>query len=301
MAGRTYILIWHNPGGTRQRYKLEARTWIGRPGGFRLKSQGLNPYSVILYREDNSEYIETGYIDSTVSRRHATLQPSTNGVIVRDVGTKGKGSLNGTYINGKKIPPLEDVVAKPGDIITVGAQSTFKIGILAEDVVVEPTRPGEILVLDASRARLTRDLYMRSVRLEDGRIMIVAPRGAGASFDADDGHRININGRGVSTSEYKRSLLLSIENMLKDAVFILDEEPPDLERVEEAAQNVKAILALQEASRVLVEIVDRQIINDISSIADLVIKGRHNQAQLKRLRKEISTLIKAIELVLKSL
>ncbi|MCE4624385.1 MAG: FHA domain-containing protein [Desulfurococcales archaeon] len=301
MAGRRYTLIWNDLKGSRRRYIVEAPTWIGRPGGWKIKAPGLDPYSVILYREDTGEYVATGYEDSTVSRRHALLKPSVKGVLVKDVGTHGRGSLNGTYVNGERIEPLLEVLARPGDIITVGAQASFKVGILSEDVVVEPTKPGEILVLDSSKARLSRELYTRSLKLEDGRIIVVAPRDVKTSFDADEGHRIRIEGRGTSTKDYERTVLLSIENMLKEAIHALELEPRDEKKIEEAVENVRAILILQETSKVLLKIVDKKMVDEIASIADLVVKGRHSPAQLNRLRMELSTLVKVIEIKLKSM
>jgi len=50
--------------------------------------------------------------DITVSRRHAEIEPTDGGYLVRDVG-----SLNGTYVNRERI---EQARLEPGDELQVG-------------------------------------------------------------------------------------------------------------------------------------------------------------------------------------
>ena len=56
--------------------------------------------------------------DSMVSRRHARLAPSGDGLEISD-----EGSSNGTWLNGSRITRA---VARPGDEITFG-QSRFRL------------------------------------------------------------------------------------------------------------------------------------------------------------------------------
>jgi pSer/pThr/pTyr-binding forkhead associated (FHA) protein len=55
--------------------------------------------------------------DATVSRRHASLAPEADGVLLRD-----EGSSNGTFVNGQ---PVQQHLLHPGDEVRIGA-STFR-------------------------------------------------------------------------------------------------------------------------------------------------------------------------------
>jgi pSer/pThr/pTyr-binding forkhead associated (FHA) protein len=60
--------------------------------------------------------------DITVSRRHAEIERTATGYVVRDVG-----SLNGTYVNGERIE--RDVPLQQGDEVQVGKfKLVFLIG-----------------------------------------------------------------------------------------------------------------------------------------------------------------------------
>ncbi len=50
--------------------------------------------------------------DSTVSRRHAVLKRTADGIEVRDLG-----SLNGTWVNGWRV---ERATLRPGDVLQIG-------------------------------------------------------------------------------------------------------------------------------------------------------------------------------------
>ena len=53
--------------------------------------------------------------DDSVSRKHAELEPTPEGVVLRDLG-----SANGTLVNDERLEPQQPVVLQPGDIITFG-------------------------------------------------------------------------------------------------------------------------------------------------------------------------------------
>jgi hypothetical protein len=55
-----------------------------------------------------------------VSSRHAYLQATDDAVRLFDGALDGKPSLNGTYVNGRRVPP-EGVVLQPGDHILLAA------------------------------------------------------------------------------------------------------------------------------------------------------------------------------------
>jgi adenylate cyclase len=66
--------------------------------------------------------------DPTISRRHAEITLSDNGVLVKDLG-----SSNGTFLNGAKIAEAE---AGPNDVVTFG-----KVAFRVKEVTTAPPRP----------------------------------------------------------------------------------------------------------------------------------------------------------------
>jgi DNA-binding response OmpR family regulator len=59
---------------------------------------------------------------SSVSQRHAILRTTSEGWAIIDIGTYGKGSTYGTYINDIRIAPNKEVVLRPGDEIRLGTK-----------------------------------------------------------------------------------------------------------------------------------------------------------------------------------
>lgn len=59
--------------------------------------------------------------DLSVSRRHCSVEQYGKGFVITDLG-----SANGTYVNGKKIPPNQPVWLKNGMIVKIG-MNTFKL------------------------------------------------------------------------------------------------------------------------------------------------------------------------------
>jgi pSer/pThr/pTyr-binding forkhead associated (FHA) protein len=84
--------------------------------GERFELDGEAPLS--LGRDPDSDLF---FDDVTVSRRHALLEPSPEGIWIRDCG-----SLNGTYVNRRRI---ERVLLDDGDEVQVGKyRLTFLAG-----------------------------------------------------------------------------------------------------------------------------------------------------------------------------
>jgi len=62
-------------------------------------------------RLDGIASIDTSYISNT----HLQLYASYGGLYVKDIGTDGSGSRNGTYINSQKLSPSSRVKIEVGD------------------------------------------------------------------------------------------------------------------------------------------------------------------------------------------
>jgi len=59
---------------------------------------------------------------TSVSQRHAVLRKTTDGWSIIDVGTYGKGSTYGTYINDIQLEPNKETVLHSGDEIRLGTK-----------------------------------------------------------------------------------------------------------------------------------------------------------------------------------
>ena len=74
-----------------------------------------NPLGVYIYYPGISTAYFTGIISATVSRFHVKIEEVNKRVFLIDHGVDGKGSRNGTYLNGERIKPGQKVLLKPGD------------------------------------------------------------------------------------------------------------------------------------------------------------------------------------------
>lgn len=85
------------------------KVFIGRLGDEDLTRLDIDPsreyaiWGLFLFPPDGREYISMDVIRSSVSRRHAVLLLKNNSLYISDHGPDGKGSTNGTYVNGEKI------------------------------------------------------------------------------------------------------------------------------------------------------------------------------------------------------
>jgi hypothetical protein len=68
--------------------------------------------------------------DSKCSRRHAIVEETAQGVVIRD-----SGSANGIYVNGKKV---ESSPLRPGDIVRLGEVKLRLLPEIGETVIVAP-------------------------------------------------------------------------------------------------------------------------------------------------------------------
>ena len=294
-----YTLIWIDDSDNKRTYNVMGVTWIGRPGGFNIT--WINPYMVILVPE-NDRAVESQIHDSTVSRRHAVLKPLDEGIEVLDYGRDGKGSSNGTYINEKRIMRGSRSLAKPGDSIRIGLYTVFKVGVHEKDKAVELVKPGDlVLVEDIGIRSLPRELLKTSVRMENGKYLVFIPPGeklSKNSFDSTLNTRVRIDNSYTSEKDIERRIIQNILLYLKDVMLDLNKDPP---KGIEAASKVGALLKVREYREIIEEVVGDESAKNIALLADLIMKGRGEQPQVKRLILEVSTLEKALDLRLRTL
>lgn len=96
---------------------------------------------------------------SSVSQRHAVLRKAQEGWAILDVGTSGKGSTYGTYINDSRLEPNKEVILSPGDEIRLGTRLGKYFRFLGEGTrpVSQPTSLKGRLTVDVSRRQIVVD------------------------------------------------------------------------------------------------------------------------------------------------
>ncbi len=296
-----FTLIWKDDSNKKRSYHLTNKTWIGRSSGFGLPS--LDPYLVILKPEKGSP-VPTGIYDSTVSRRHSLLEIANDGILVKDIGTRGEGSANGTYINESRVSPSSPMLARPGDTIRVGLYTTFKVGLLERDKSVELVKPGDVVIVDSTKlVNLPKELIRKSVKLDINSYLVYIPHDAALSknsFEAQEGVKVRIDTSISNSLEVERRILQNILFYIKDIQLDLGKDPP---RGTEAATKLKALLSVEEYRKELEKITsaNKEIVANIATIVDLILKGKSSQAQVKRLVIEVNMLAEMVDLKLKSI
>jgi pSer/pThr/pTyr-binding forkhead associated (FHA) protein len=76
----------------------------------------LNHFPITLGRHQKDDlYLP---FDTTISRHHARIVQEDENFFIEDIGREGKGSTNGTYLNGIRI--IGKTLLSSGDIFLVG-------------------------------------------------------------------------------------------------------------------------------------------------------------------------------------
>src|SRR5690349_18560768 len=101
--------------------------------------------TIVLGRESTCDVIIS---DRQISRFHARLTPTSEGVILEDLGSK-----NGTHLNGNLISA--PVVLQDGDLVSVAMAQQFMF------IISDATTP--LLESSAPHGRLMMDLKSRRV------------------------------------------------------------------------------------------------------------------------------------------
>jgi pSer/pThr/pTyr-binding forkhead associated (FHA) protein len=90
-----------------------------------------------------AEGTEITLMGTGVSRKHATIEPGADGLVVVDLGSK-----NGTYINDRRI---ERGTARAGDVIRIGDVAITVVALRVEDSETIVMKPGEAPRMGAAR------------------------------------------------------------------------------------------------------------------------------------------------------
>jgi DNA-binding response OmpR family regulator len=96
---------------------------------------------------------------TSVSQRHALLRKTTEGWVITDVGTYGKGSTYGTYINDVRLEPNKEVLLHPRDEIRLGTKlgKYFRFHGEGTAPVSQPFSLSGRLAVDAGKRQVLLD------------------------------------------------------------------------------------------------------------------------------------------------
>ncbi len=229
MARSVYNLIW-NVDVEERRYAIKSYPlFIGRlPLKFEKVVKDYNPLNVYIYYPNDNKAHFTGIVSATVSRFHVKLEEKNGQVFLIDHGNTGKGSRNGTYLNGEKIRPGQRVLLRPGD--------SFQLGRLGPVFMLVMRRvEGETIVLKEGIPTLMPIALARKLEKVGGIQVETYDRSlALVTLEPVVDRKIVVEGLVVHTekqSEKERisKILLLIEYILSDALEYL-KEYQDLEK-----------------------------------------------------------------------
>ncbi|MCD6301638.1 MAG: FHA domain-containing protein [Staphylothermus sp.] len=196
-----YVLIWSFDDSDKRFVLKSDRYFLGRPDYQDLEKLGgdFSSLDVLIFNpEDYSEKEFTGFRSLVVSRRHALFYKRRNGnrveLVIRDHGSRGTGSKNGTLVNEKTLPKGGEAVVREGDTIRLSTLGPiFLIGVQREEqteISLSADVPVEVPTQIAQR------LVEKNVALDHFRV----------------GNRSFVVVRGAGTVDLGRDLLVNIVN-----------------------------------------------------------------------------------------
>jgi hypothetical protein len=133
-----YKLYWVKDGGYAETFDLSevlekyGSVFVGRLTGedaYEARRRGLieeSFYSLYIFRPGEF-YRYLGVEDGYVSRRHALLELRGEDLFIMDHGPDGRGSTNGTFINGRRIKPGEPHRLDHGYEVSLGSQTRLRV------------------------------------------------------------------------------------------------------------------------------------------------------------------------------
>ncbi len=160
-----YSLIWRNDRDKEEAAVFEREVVIGRV----IRE---DPYMVTLIVDGKTR--EAGIYDASVSHVHARLYIENNTLYVVDVGTRGRGSRNGTYVNEIRVEPGKPRRLAPGDHIRVGLMTFFTIGGVEKEKPVIYADEGEAIVVPRHVAdEIPRENIVDKIDIDEDRVAVL--------------------------------------------------------------------------------------------------------------------------------
>lgn len=96
---------------------------------------------------------------TSVSQIHSVLKKTSKGWSITDVGTYGKGSTYGTYVNGVRLEPNKETIIQPGSEIRLGTKIGKYFRFYDQGTVPVPQPSGlcDRLKIDLGRRQVLLD------------------------------------------------------------------------------------------------------------------------------------------------
>lgn len=86
---------------------------VGRVGKYKNRALQVGNETVVMGRDPSA--CSLVFASPTVSRRHCVISCTSQGPVVKDLG-----SANGTYVNGKRLSPQKSYALHAGDVLALG-------------------------------------------------------------------------------------------------------------------------------------------------------------------------------------
>jgi len=249
-----YNLIW-NIGGNERKHSLRGYpVFIGRiPYGLRDRIKDYNPLGVYIYYPDTDTAYFTGIISATVSRYHVKIEEENNNIFLIDHGADGKGSRNGTYLNGERIKPGQRVLLRPGDSFQLGRLGpVFMLTmrrIEGETIVMKEGVPA---LMPKSLAKKLEGVEGIQVESYDESSALVVPSFHGDKKIVTEG--LVIHSERLSERERVLKALFHVESIVSDALeYIITRQDV------ESAKNILMKLQLRAYCGLIENIKEKEI------------------------------------------
>lgn len=137
-------LVWYKDDAKSTTLEHQKNYFLGRLSNSDIemyKDRVPDPLGIYLYTTTGELLVNSGYRSIVVGRRHALLTPTQDGLIVKDHGKNGNGTLNGTYISEKRIPKGGSSRAHPGDVIRLAVNGpSFFIAKVVDNKIEIPIK-----------------------------------------------------------------------------------------------------------------------------------------------------------------
>ena len=280
-----FMIIWVDDEGKERAHRLEpGDTVVGRVSP-------IDPWRV--YLKDAGGEVDMGIEDPTVSRYHAVFHLDGDKLTVEDHGTRGEGSRNGTFVNGRRLEPRTPAPVEPGDEVRVGRYMVLRVARM-EDKPTLPVKPGQTIIIDANKAEtLPEELLRKSISLGSKKIALVideyTPK---KSIDLGD-KKIRPE---YNSAEYRQNplekvkvMLSSMDSSLAEGLRLVEKgiDKRDDERLRDGVGVITGFLRQKRIAGISIqEIFDdmgvSETVSTILVIGEAIVNGRADEPQIRK-------------------
>ncbi len=222
MVKALYNLVWSVDGVEKRHVVEEFPLFIGRlPKELSNIVENYDPLGVYVYYPSGGKAYHTGVVSATVSRFHVKLVEKEGRVYIVDHGPEGRGSKNGTYLNGVRVRPGELVPLSPGD--------SFQLGTLGPLFTFTVTSAGEELITLEEKVPtlLPKNLAIKLAKVDGVQMRVYDENTAWIIPESIGGKEVRIEGlivkfRELSERERIFRTLVKLQNVVQDALECIE-------------------------------------------------------------------------------